>query len=88
MDLKTLQTNVLSKSEAKGARNGFLTFVAQNYSSMSKEELACIIKELDYAIYKRLDEQEYNGIIWDAVELIDEAEVFETVETDEVDEQD
>lgn len=78
MKLTELTATALSKNnEQNGYARGFFSLVSENHSAMSKEELITIIKELDYTAQNLMEPAEYNKLIEQTLNSVEEAEVFE-----------
>lgn len=74
---------MVNKTNKDGLKRGFHTPVSENMEDMTKEELATIVKELDYIIGRHLDIDEYNEVIGETLESIRQQEVFEVEEEDD-----
>ena len=50
----------------KNNPNGAYDYISNNYFEMSKDELKDIVKELLYAVYDNVTEEEHDKILMDA----------------------
>lgn len=72
--------NFAKKKSEKGRSFGYHDLVANHGWEMEKEQLINIIKELDYAIYSNLDDEEYNEVIDESLNLLEEKYIDEVIE--------
>lgn len=73
-----MDTLLMKKSHSgESTYRGYYTPIADNYNSLTKEQLRDIIKELDYAISSTVSPTEYNQIIRTASYELLEQELIE-----------
>ena len=71
MEWNEIKKGVLIKDAYNGEYRGFYSIISEKGYGISKDLLIRIIQELDYAIYEKLDSDDYNEIIETSVAEID-----------------
>ena len=71
MEWNEIKADVLKKDEHNASYRGYYSIVSEKGYDLSKDLLIRIIQELDYAIYEKLDSDDYNEIIETSVAEID-----------------
>ena len=63
---------------------GYYDFISDNGHKFSNDELIRFIKEIDYAMYSNLDVSDYNAIIEDSLETLQEYYVDDNITVDDI----
>ena len=63
---------------------GYYDFISNNGHKFSNDELIRFIKEIDYAMYSNLDVSDYNAIIEDSLETLQEYYIDDSVTYDDI----
>ena len=71
MEWNDIKADVLKKDEHNASYRGYYSIVSEKGYDLPKDLLIRIIQELDYAIYEKLDSDDYNEIVETSVAEID-----------------